>query len=75
MSLSAGRRGPNVGMVASPVPEGVSAVAEAEARTEKVPTMQAFYDDIFLIFLLSALISILSYTVWGLMEISAWRAG
>ncbi len=50
-------------------------MADGEARQERIPTMQAFYDDIFLIFLLSAVISILSYTVWGLMEISAWRAG
>lgn len=42
---------------------------------EPIPTLQAFYDDIFLIFLLSVVIMIVSYTLWGLMEIAVWRGG
>ncbi len=44
-------------------------------RSEPIPTMQAVYDDLFLIFLLSVVIMVVSYTLWGLMEIAVWRGG
>lgn len=37
---------------------------------QKIPKMQAFYDDLFLLFLLGVVIPVVSYTVWGLMEIA-----
>lgn len=40
-----------------------------------IPTIQALYDEVFLIFLLSAVIMVVSYTLWGLMEIAVWRGG
>ena len=36
---------------------------------EKIPYWQVFYDDIMLLFFLSAAITFILYTVWGLMEI------
>lgn len=37
---------------------------------EKVPKIQAFFDDIFLLFLLGIVVPTVSYTIWGLMEIA-----
>ncbi len=37
---------------------------------EKKSSWQLFYDDIFLLFFLSAAVMFISYTVWGLMEIA-----
>lgn len=37
---------------------------------QKVPKMQAFYDDIFLLFLLGIVVPTVSYTIWGIMEIA-----
>ncbi|MDH4100086.1 MAG: hypothetical protein OEV28_05875 [Nitrospirota bacterium] len=37
---------------------------------QKIPRMQAFYDDLFLLFLLGVVIPVVSYTVWGMMEIA-----
>jgi len=50
-------------------------VGDEIERREAVPTIQAFYDDIFLIFLLSVVIMVVSYTLWGLMEIPVRRGG
>ena len=37
---------------------------------QKIPKMQAFYDDLFLLFLLGVVIPTVSYTIWGIMEIA-----
>jgi len=44
-------------------------MVEDKKDKEKVPYWQVFYDDIFLLFFLSAAIMFILYTVWGLMEI------
>ena len=43
--------------------------AEKEGK-EKIPAWQLFYDDIFLIFMLGMAIPLLSYIIWGLMDIA-----
>ncbi len=42
---------------------------EEKKDEEKIPYWQVFYDDIMLLFFLSAAITFILYTVWGLMEI------
>ena len=37
---------------------------------DKIPAWQLFYDDIFLIFMLGMVIPLLSYIIWGLMDIA-----
>lgn len=37
---------------------------------EKIPKWQVVYDDLFLIFLLGAVILVVSYTLWGVMELA-----
>lgn len=37
---------------------------------QKIPKMQTFYDDIFLLFLLGIVLPTVSYTIWGVMEIA-----
>lgn len=44
-------------------------VEESKKAEEKIPYWQVFYDDIMLLFFLSAAITFISFTVWGLMEI------
>jgi hypothetical protein len=41
-----------------------------EKGQEKIPALQLFYDDIFLIFMLGVAIPLLSYIIWGLMDIA-----
>jgi hypothetical protein len=41
-----------------------------EKEDEKIPFWQVFYDDVFLLFLLSVVIMAVSFTIWGLMEIA-----
>ena len=42
---------------------------ENKDQKERIPYWQVFYDDIMLLFFLSAAIMFILYTVWGLMEI------
>lgn len=42
----------------------------AEKGTDKIPAWQLFYDDIFLIFVLAVVIPLISYVIWGLMDIA-----
>ncbi len=37
---------------------------------ENIPKWQAIYDNIFLLFLLGAVILVVSYTLWGIMEVA-----
>ncbi len=37
---------------------------------EKIPKMQALYDDLFFIFLLGAVVLVVFYTLWGVMELA-----
>jgi hypothetical protein len=37
----------------------------------QVPLIQMLYDDIFLMFLLGIAVPLLTYTIWGLIEIAS----
>ncbi len=41
-----------------------------EEKKEKVPLGQIVFDEIFLLFLLSLIISLAIYNIWGMMEIT-----
>jgi hypothetical protein len=43
---------------------------DEEKGKEKIPGWQLFYDDISLIFMLGMVIPLLSYIIWGLMDIA-----
>ncbi len=43
---------------------------EKKPQEERVPKWQELYDDLFFIFLLGAVIFVVSYTLWGVMELS-----
>jgi len=42
-----------------------------DESNKKVSYWQVFYDDIYLLFFLSAAITFISYTVWGLIELGS----
>lgn len=42
---------------------------EPQEREERIPLGQALFDDIFLWFMLSLVISLLLYNVWGLLDL------
>jgi len=44
---------------------------ETEETERRVNYWQIFYDDIFLLFFLGAAIYLISYTIWGLIELSS----
>ncbi|MBI5814403.1 MAG: hypothetical protein HZB29_02190 [Nitrospinae bacterium] len=46
-------------------------MAPDEKVDKPVSGWQLFFDDVFLLFFLSAAIMFISYTVWGLIEISS----
>lgn len=37
---------------------------------EKIPKLQALYDDLFFLFLLGAVVMVVFYTLWGVMEVA-----
>lgn len=46
-------------------------MADREEPKEKVPLMQAFFDNIFLLLVLGIVVPVVFYTIWGLLEIAS----
>jgi hypothetical protein len=44
---------------------------QGKEREEKVPLMQAFFDNIFLLLVLGIVVPVVFYTIWGLLEIAS----
>jgi hypothetical protein len=48
---------------------------QGREREEKVPLMQTFFDNIFLLLVLGIVVPVVFYTIWGLLEIASIPLG